>query len=136
MDKVVTIKNGDFAATLDLEAIDKLTLDQWRKLVRLAADNLWDNAQAVNTMINALKETIYEADQAWKKASHDYVDGFRDVSFIRDEKPKRAAKTNNRKLTEAVKSAKHKKELWEKRLDAITDRIPIDQLNYCLRAQQ
>lgn len=135
MNKIVTIKHGDFTATLDVAAIDKLTLTQWRELVRLAADNLWDNAQDINTAIEVLKEALYDADQAWKAASREYVDGFREPEFIQWKRDKDAAKANNKKLLAAVKSAKHKKELWEKRLGAITDRVPADQLNYCLRAQ-
>ena len=135
MNKIVTIKHGDFTATLDVAAIDKLTLTQWRELVRLAADSLWDNAQDINTAIEVLKEALYEADQAWKAASREYVDGFRAPEFIQWKRDKDAAKANNKKLLAAVKSAKHKKELWEKRLGTITDRVPADQLNYCLRAQ-
>lgn len=135
MNKIVTIKHGDFTATLDVAAIDKLTLTQWRELVRLAADSLWDNAQDINTAIEVLKEALYDADQAWKAASREYVDGFREPEFIQWKRDKDAAKANNKKLLAAVKSAKHKKDLWEKRLGAITDRVPADQLNYCLRAQ-
>lgn len=136
MNKIVTIKHGDFTATLDVAAIDKLTLAQWKELVGLAADSLWDNAQAINTALEVLKEAHYEADQAWKAASHEYVDGFRNPDFIQWKRDKDIAKATNKKLLTAVKSAKHKKELWEKRLSAITNRVPADQLNYCLRAQR
>lgn len=135
MPDYITIKHESFTATLDVAAIDKLTLTQWRGLVRLAADSLWDNAQAINTAIEVLKEALYEADQVWKAASREYVDGFREPKFIQWKRDKDKAEANNKKLLAAVKSAKHKKDFWEKRLGTITDRVPADQLNYCLRAQ-
>lgn len=136
MDKTITIKNGDFTTDLNLAMIDRLTLKHWRELIVLAGNQLWDNAQAVQTTIDFLKEELHKADKSWREASRDYVDGYRDPKFIQQQKDKRAAETDNKKLMAKVKSTKHKRDLWEKRLRTITDRVPPDQLNYCLRAQK
>lgn len=136
MDKYITIRRGDFTATIDLEALDQLTLDNWKKLIRVAEYQLWDNAQAVQTAIDFITGMIQVKDKAWREASQDYRNGYRDHTFMLCKREKRETKTQNKKLMAKVKTAKHQKTIWEKRLEAIHERIPSDQLEYCLRAQK
>ena len=132
MTDYITIRSGDFTATLDLRELHRLPITKWRKLLKLAAGQLWDNAQGIQTAMDALTARVSEATEAWGAASREYVDGWRDVSFIHAENARREAKKKNQALTRAVTSAKTKKEDWEKRLSAITEAIPTDQLEYWL----
>ena len=136
MGKIVTIKSGDFTTTLDLEEFVKLPLKQWKKMFRLAAENLWDNTEAVQTTISFLSEAIPRAKQAMDAAGLEYQRRYEDPSLIGDRFFRANAKKINKELQLKVNTTKRTLLGLAKRLDYIRECIPADQLEYCLRAQK
>lgn len=121
MDNIITIRNGDFTATINLEALDQLTLYQWKKLIREAEYEFRDNVQAMETAVEFITGMIQAAENDWRETSRDFINNYRDPAFIhgktKAEKKKLMAK--NKTLMAKVKTAKHQKTIWEKRLAAI-----------------
>lgn len=92
------IVNGSFEALIYLDHIRTMTLKNWRKLVKLAAGD-YRNEAALEDVSAWFTAAIEDAKEAWKTASQEYVDGWKDPR-------KRGQKTKNKELTRAVKSAK------------------------------
>lgn len=119
----VTIKNGDFTASINLAATGKLTLEQWKKLVRLATTAPYesDNQEALEKALAFLRKTIAERKGAAEDAKREYNDCYVAPQFILDRKARRSVEIENRKLLKKVKSAKHQLSRWERRLNAILE---------------
>lgn len=92
------IVNGSFEAIIYLDHIHIMPLKNWRKLVKLAADD-YRNEIALEDVSTWFTAAIADAKEEWKTASQEYVDGWKDPR-------KRGQKTKNKELTRAVKSAK------------------------------
>lgn len=92
------IVNGSFEALIYLDHIHTMPLKNWRKLVKLAASD-YRNETALADVNAWFTTAIADAKEAWKVASKEYVDGWK-------EPKQRGQKTKNKELSRAVKSAK------------------------------
>jgi hypothetical protein len=92
------IVNGSYEALIYLDHIHTMPLKNWRKLVKLAAGDD-RNAAAMEDVGAWFTAAIADAKEAWKAASQEYVDGWKDPK-------QRGQKTKNKELSRAVKSAK------------------------------
>ena len=75
----------------------------------------WPNAAAICMTKEALTERVAETHAAWDQASSDFVNGWVDVKYRSASEQRRLAAAN-KKLTDAVKSAKTKHERAQKLL--------------------
>ena len=73
------------------------------------------NAEAVRITHESLKAYVEETKKVWSEASKDYQNGFVDTKYHYCPN-KRAAAANNKRLLDAVKSAKTKHERAQKLL--------------------
>ena len=55
------VTSGDYSATIDLSAIDLLSVKQWRGLLKMAA------YQEINSALDYLQEIQYMINLAWEK---------------------------------------------------------------------
>lgn len=92
------IVNGSFEAIIYLDYIHTVTLKNWRKLVKLAVDD-YRNEAAVENVRAWFTAAVSDAKEAWKTASQDYVNGFKNPKI-------KGQKAKNKKLAQAVKAAK------------------------------
>ena len=92
------IINGSFEALIYLDHIHTLPLKNWRKLVLLAAGDDRNRA-AIEDASTWFTAAVADAREAWKIASQDYVNGFKDPKI-------KGQKAKNKKLAQAVKAAK------------------------------
>lgn len=107
------IVNGSFEALIYLDHIHTMTLKNWRKLVKLAAGD-YRNEAALEDVKAWFTASIADAKEAWKTASREYVNGYKDPR-------KRGQKTKNKELARAVKSAKARHDHPLKRQAVLTE---------------
>ena len=132
MNEYVTFVSGDFTATLDLREIHRLELTPWRKLLKIAAQSMWDNAGNLRQLIDWFDETgIPDAkrrvDDAKTNIETDTWPTKGVNSFQRDR-----ARWHNAQLKEDLAKAKKRAQLLERRRAAIHDTITDEQLEYWL----
>ena len=132
MPENTTIKYGDFTANLDLRELHQLPLPQWRKLLKLAGRQLWDNAGALRLAMDWLDETGIPAAKArTAEAQRDLANDTRPTKGLSAD-DREAAKRHNAWLKSRVSEARKLVQTLEKLRDIITETIPEDDLTYCL----
>ena len=97
------------------DALETLPQSKLRKLFKLMVSDPWQNAAAICMTKEALTERVAETHAAWDRASSDFVNGWVDAKYRSASEQRRLAAVN-KKLTDAVKSAKTKHERAQKLL--------------------
>ena len=133
MSDFITIKNGYFTADLNLDEIHQLTVVQWRKLLKLAVRQIWDNAGAVQHTMDWLDDTgIPGAKNQLDDAQKDMdTDTWSLKGLSQDEKDE--ARRHNAWLKSRVISARRRIEQLAKLRAIITETVPADEIEYWLK---
>ena len=114
-DKLITVRSGDFWADIYLDRLLDLPVTNIRKLIKLILSDTWANAETIKRLTAYLEQSAQESKEAWKLASKDYMDGWRNVTNPRSRHPAVVEITkNNNRLTRKVKAAKAQYERWVK----------------------
>ena len=135
MSTYITIKHGDYTATLDLRELHQLTVVQWRKLLKLALCQLWDNAGALHLAMTWLDEAgIPEARARMTEAQRDYTRDFRSLKGLKglSDEEKDVIRRTNARLKSDLSEARKQVQQLEKLRAIITETVPEDDLTYCL----
>ncbi len=114
-DKLITVRSGAFRADIYLDRLLDLPVTNIRKLIKLILSDTWANDEAIEQLTAYLEQSTQESKDAWKLASKEYMDGWRNVKNPKSRHPAvvEIVKNNNR-LTRKVKAAKARYERWVK----------------------
>ena len=133
MTDYITIKHESFTATLNLEELHRLPVPQWRKLLKLAVRQMWDNAGNLRLAMDWLEETgVARARERETGAEKNYKQGFTSLKGLRglsDEEKDRIRYTNDRLKSELTEAKKGVRQL-EKLRTIIHETVPEDDLTY------
>ena len=128
MQDYITIKHETFTVTLNLWEIHRLTLPQWRRLLKLAARQLWDNAGSLRLTMEWMCETgIPGAKVAQTEAAKDIETDTRPTKGLRADQ-REEARRHNAWLRSRLAEAKKRAQQLEKLLEILTEMIPEDEL--------
>lgn len=133
MPEYITIKHDYYTADISLKELHQLTIPQWRKLVKLAARHLWDNAGALYHVMTWLEETgVPEARRMQEEAETALKTETRSLKGQKGLDPEEVSqiKRHNARLKADAAMAKLRAEHREKFLTIITETVPEDDLNY------
>lgn len=113
--KLITINTGDYHADIYFDRLEDMPLSNIRKVFKLLLADPWSNEGAIRQMTLYLDAAVIESKEAWKQASIEYQNGWRNVfnkkSRLKEDRQK--LRENNR-LTAAVKRTKARHERWVK----------------------
>lgn len=113
--KLITIDTGDYHADIYFDRLEDMPLSNIRKVFKLLLADPWSNEGAIRQMTLYLDAAVIESKEAWKQASIEYQNGWRNVfnkkSRLKEDRQK--LRENNR-LTAAVKRSKARHERWVK----------------------
>lgn len=113
--KLITINTGDYHADIYFDRLEDMPLSNIRKVFKLLLADPWSNEGAIRQMTLYLDAAVIESKEAWKQASIEYQNGWRNVfnkkSRLKEDRQK--LRENNR-LTAAVKRSKARHERWVK----------------------
>lgn len=128
----ITIKHETFTATLNLREVHQLTVPQWRRLLKLAVRQLWDNAGNLRLAMEWLEEAgIPGARDRVTEAEKDIdTDTWPTKGLSPDERE--AARRHNAWLNSRLAEAKKRVQQLEKLRTILTETVPEDDLEYCL----
>lgn len=115
MTDTVSFQQDTCHITLYLPKLPDLPIKNIRKLFSMMLSEPWNNEQAIRQMTLYLDAAVIESKEAWKQASIEYQNGWRNVfnkkSRLKEDRQK--LRENNR-LTAAVKRSKARHERWVK----------------------
>ena len=132
MTDYITIRSGDFAATLDLREIHRIPTPQWRKLLKLAVRQIWDNAGNLLLAMDWLEEVgIPGAKARQAEAEKDAETDTRPTRGLRADQ-REAARQHNAWLKSRLAEARARVRQLEKLRATISETVPTDQLEYWL----
>ena len=133
MTDYITFKYETFIAYIGLKELHQLTIPQWRKLVKLAVRQLWDNAGSLRLAIDWLEEAgVPEARRMQEEAETALKTETRSLKGQKGLNPEEVSqiKRHNNRLKADAAMAKLRAEHREKFLTIITETVPEDDLNY------
>lgn len=114
-DTLISIQADTFHADIYMDRLIDLPVTNIRKLFKLLHLYRWENERAIDSLVPYLAQAVQESKDAWKLASREFTDGWREVSNPKSRHPAvvETLKNNNR-LTRKVKAAKARHERWVK----------------------
>ena len=132
MTDYITIRHETFTATLNLQELHRLPVPQWRRLLKLAVRQLWDNAGNLQLAMDWLEEAgipgAKERQTEAEKAIE--TDTWLTKGLSADERD--AARRHNAWLKSRLSEAKKRVQQLEKLRATIHETVPEDDLEYCL----
>lgn len=105
-DEILNVRADAYRACVLLDALPTMTLEKFRKLVRLMQKYPDDNREALEQLGRFLPERVSRARKEWELASLRYTDGFRLAPKNPRNAKEQAACANNQKLLADLKHAK------------------------------
>lgn len=105
-DEILNVRADAYRACILLDALPTMTLEKFRKLVRLMTKYPEDNREALEQLGRFLPEQVSRARKEWDLASMAYTDGFRLAPKNPRNTKEREACANNRKLLADLKHTK------------------------------
>lgn len=114
-DNRITIRSGNFRANIYLDRLGDLSIAKLRKLIKLIRADPGANEEAIGRLTTHLDQAVRESKDAWKKASKEFVNGWREVGKPKSRRPVAVEiLKNNNRLTRCLKAAKTRHERWVK----------------------
>ena len=77
--KLITINTGDYHADIYFDRLEDMPLSNIRKVFKLLLADPWSNEGAIRQMTLYLDAAVIESKEAWKQASIEYQNGWRNV---------------------------------------------------------
>ena len=105
-DEILNVRADAYRACILLDALPTMTLDKYRKLVRLMATHEWENEDALEQLGQFLQEQVSRTRKEWELSSLRYTDGFRLAPKNPRNAKEQEACANNQKLLADLKHAK------------------------------
>ena len=133
MTDYITIKHETFTVALNLQELHRLPVPQWRKLLKMAVRQLWDNAGSLRLAMDWLDEAgIPGAEARLSEAEKDYTQGFRNLKGLKglSDEEKDVIRLTNARLKSDLAEAKKRVQQLEKLRTIITETVPEDDLTY------
>lgn len=75
--KLITINTGDYHADIYFDRLEDMPLSNIRKVFKLLLADPWSNEGAIRQMTLYLDAAVIESKEAWKQASIEYQNGWR-----------------------------------------------------------
>lgn len=104
-------------------ALQKMSLSNLAKVWTVQCKQPWNNAESITEMERWIHTVIETAKADWNARSHDYQNLYKSTQcdYLSTKEQKRKIENNNKKLLQAVKSAKSRYERSEKLLTKFTE---------------
>ena len=105
-DEILNVRADAYRACILLDALPTMTLEKFRKLMRLMTKYPDDNREALEQLGRFLPERVSCTLKEWELASMAYIDGFQLAPKNPRNTKERAACAKNRELLVDMKRAK------------------------------